>query len=325
MPGIGLSAPLVIAHRGASAHRPEHTLEAYRLGIEAGADFIEPDLVSTRDGELVARHENEISTTTDVADHPEFRDRRTTKTIDGQPLTGWFTENFTLAELKTLRARERIPRLRPASAQFNDRYAIPTLQEIIDLARQESTRRGLVVGLYPETKHPSYFDGIGLSLEEPLVETLHRNGYEGPNAPVFLQSFAAGNLRELHGMTELPLIQLLEHGPVAPSDLARIAEYAQGIGPHKDLIVPRDTAGNLLEPTGLLRDAHATGLQVHAWTFRPENYFLPQDFRIGDLANASYSGQHGDAAAEYRFFYSLGLDGVFSDDPREAVRARSAS
>ena len=273
--------------------------------------------MSTRDGELVARHENEISTTTDVADHPEFQDRRTTKIIDGQTITGWFTEDFTLAELKTLRARERISQLRPASAQFDGHYEIPTLQEIIDLAKDESARRSRPVGLYPETKHPSYFDGIGLSLEQPLVEILHRNGYEGPHAPVFVQSFEAGNLRELRRMTGLPLIQLLEHGPPAPADLARIAEYAQGIGPHKDLIVPRDAAGKLLEPTRLIQDVHAAGLQVHAWTFRPENHFLPADFRTGT--------PYGNAAAEYRLFYSLGLDGVFSDDPEEAVRARSIS
>jgi glycerophosphoryl diester phosphodiesterase len=198
--------PIVIGHRGASGYRPEPTLASYRLAADLGADFIEPDLVSTSDGVLVARHENEISGTTDVAEHPEYAERQTTKTIDGQEITGWFTEDFTLAELKTLRAVERIPELRPDNTAFDGTEAIPTLQEIIDLAREEG------VGIYPETKHPSYFDSVGLSLEEPLIETLAANDYDDRNDPMFIQSFETANLRELNGMTRLRLVQLIGGG-----------------------------------------------------------------------------------------------------------------
>lgn len=246
--------PIVIGHRGASGYRPEHTLASYRLAADLGADFIEPDLVSTSDGVLVARHENEISGTTDVAEHPEFAGRQTTKTIDGQEITGWFTEDFTLAELKTLRAVERIPELRPDNTAFDGTEAIPTLQEIIDLAREEG------VGIYPETKHPSYFDSVGLSLEEPLIETLAANDYDDRNDPVFIQSFETANLRELNGMTRLRLVQLIggRGAPfdlvaagdprtyddlVTPGGLAEISRYADGIGPDKNRIVPRDADG----------------------------------------------------------------------------------
>ena len=191
---------LVIGHRGASGYLPEHTLAAYQLAIEQCADFIEPDLVSTQDGVLVARHENEISGTTDIAQHPEFADRYTTKVIDGASVSGWFTEDFTLAELKTLRAEERIPEVRPQNAAYDGDFSIPTLQEVIDLARSSRTCDGNVVGIYPETKHPSYFDSIGLSMEEELVRMLHTNHYRGPRAAVFIQGFEVSNLRELAGV-----------------------------------------------------------------------------------------------------------------------------
>jgi glycerophosphoryl diester phosphodiesterase len=324
---------LVIGHRGASGYRPEHTLASYRLAIAMGADFVEPDLVATKDHVLVARHENEISGTTDVRDHPEFADRETTKTIDGVAVTGWFTEDFTLAELRTLRACERIPGLRPGNTAFDGLDRVPTLQEVVDLAKQAG------VGIYPETKHPTYFDSIGLSLEEPLLDTLQANGYHGPEAPVFIQSFEVANLKELRGRTRLPLVQLLgETGApydlvaagdprtfadlATPEGLAEIANYANGIGPGKNLIVPRDPAGNLQEPTSLVRDAHAAGLLVHAWTFRNENLFLPADFRQGNPASERYPGATGDAPAEYGRFFALGLDGVFSDNPDTAVAAR---
>src|SRR5919109_4396838 len=280
--------PIVIGHRGASGYRPEHTLAAYRLAAEMGADYIEPDLVATKDGVLVARHENEIGGTTDVANHPEFAGRRTTKTIDGVEVTGWFTEDFTLAELRTLRARERLPDLRPDNTAFDGLYQVPTFQEVIDLAKRAG------VGIYPETKHPTYFDSIGLSLEEPLVATLNANGYRGRNAPVFIQSFEVANLKELNRRTRVPLVQLIDEtgAPydfvaagdprtykdlITPAGLAEIATYADGIGPSKNLIVPRDAAGNLQEPTTLIRDAHRAGLKVHPWTFRRENDFLPAD------------------------------------------------
>jgi glycerophosphoryl diester phosphodiesterase len=329
----GRRLPLVIGHRGASGYRPEHTLASYRLAIGMGADFIEPDLVSTKDGVLVARHENEISGTTDVAAHPEFADRRATKTIDGVSLTGWFTEDFTLAELRTLRAKERIPDLRPDNTAFDGLYQVPTLQEVIDLAKRAG------VGIYPETKHPTYFDSIGLSLEEPLLATLRANGYQGPKAKVFIQSFETGNLKELNRRTRLPLVQLLSdvgapYDLVAagdprtyadlstPEGLAEIATYADGIGPSKNQIVPRDADGNLLEPTSLVDDAHKAGLLVHPYTFRNENSFLPADFRQGNPASPVYLRATGDAPAEYRLFFRLGVDGLFSDNPDTAVASR---
>ncbi len=330
-------APIVIGHRGASGYRPEHTLAAYRLAIAQGADYVEPDLVSTADGVLVARHENEISGTTDVADHPEFADRRTTKVIDGVELTGWFTEDFTLAELKTLRAVERIPDIRPDNTAFNGMFEIPTLQEIIDLVKSADRP----VGIYPETKHPTYFDSIGLSLEEPLVETLHANGYRGEDALVFVQSFETANLRELNTMTDLPLVQLIG-GSGAPADLvaagdprtyadlvtpaglAEIATYADGIGPDKSRIVPRDAFNRLLEATTLVADAHAEGLVVHPYTFRRENVFLPADFQLGDPSDGDFPRLPGDLAAELRLFFRLGVDGVFTDNPDIAVAVRNA-
>lgn len=334
--------PLIFGHRGASGYRPEHTLASYKLAIALGADYIEPDLVSTRDGVLVARHENEISGTTDVAEHAEFADRRTTKTIDGVEITGWFTEDFTLAELKTLRARERIPELRQKNTLYNDREQIPTLQEIIDLARAASSECKCRIGIAPETKHPSYFDSIGLSLEEPLVEMLQTNGYHGENAPVVVQSFEVGNLQQLARMTRVRLVQLLSSSG-APYDfvisgdprtyrdlasaegLADIARHAQIIGPSKDMIVPRDGNGASMSPTSLIRDAHAVGLDVVPYTFRNENVFLPAELRVGDPADPTYPQLYGRAFAEYRQFIELGVDGLFSDNPDTAFAARAAA
>jgi glycerophosphoryl diester phosphodiesterase len=333
--GIGhRRPPIVIGHRGASGYRPEHTLAAYQLAIDMGADYIEPDLVSTMDGELVARHENEISATTDVESHPEFADRETTKIIDGREVSGWFTEDFTLAELKTLRAEERIPDIRPKNTAFNGLYEVPTLQEVIDLAQAEG------VGIYPETKHPTYFDSIGLSLEEPLVATLEANGYDDRRDPVFIQSFEVGNLQDLNEIIDVRLVQLIDatgapYDFIAAGDprtyadlitdegLAFINDYADGIGVNKNLIVPRDANNNLLEPTDLVDRAHASKLVVHAWTFRNENTFLPEDFREGNPASEFYLQAYGNAPGEYMLFYSLGLDGVFSDNPDTAVAVRT--
>jgi glycerophosphoryl diester phosphodiesterase len=306
--------PIVIAHRGASGERPEHTLAAYELGARQGADYIEPDLVSTRDGELVARHENEISGTTDVASRPEFAHRRATKTIDGKELTGWFTEDFTLAELKTLRAKERIPELRPANTEYDGRLEIPTFQEVIDLAQR------LSVGIYPETKHPTYHRSIGLPVEPGLVAALRRNGLDGTGAKVFVQSFEAGNLRTLRAELSVPLVQLLPLSAAAlatPDGLRAIAEYADAVGPAKAHIVPRDEAGASLAPTRFVEDAHRANLQVHPYTFRRENSFLPAELRAGDDPAAP-----GDLEAELRQFFSLGVDGVFADFPEAAVLAR---
>jgi glycerophosphoryl diester phosphodiesterase len=333
--GASKSKPIVIGHRGASGYRPEHTLAAYELAIQMGAEFIEPDLVATRDGALVARHENEIGGTTNVADHPEFATRRTTKTIDGVRITGWFTEDFTLAELKTLRAKERIADVRPDNTVFDGLYQVPTLQEVIDLAKRND------VGVYPETKHPTYFDSIGLSLEEPLVKILHANGWRDRKAPVFIQSFEVGNLKQLDRMTKLPLVQLADAtgAPfdlrqagdprtyadlVTPQGLATIATYADGVGLNKNLIIPRDAQGRLLQPTTVIRDAHKAGLLVHAWTFRRENTFLPLDDRAGNPASPAFPRAIGNAPTEFARFLRLGLDGIFTDNPDTGVAARDA-
>jgi glycerophosphoryl diester phosphodiesterase len=306
---------VVIAHRGASGYRPEHTLAAYALAARMGADYIEPDLVSTRDGVLVARHENEISGTTDVADHPEFASRWATKTIDGVALTGWFTEDFTLAELKTLRAKERIPELRPRNTLYNGRYEVPTFQEVIDLSKRLSRELQRSIGIYPETKHPTYFRTIGLPLEEPLLRAL-----ESFDAPVFIQSFEVGNLEALDGETDVPLVQLLgrrdahpagydrTYGEMAtPAGLQEIARYADGVGPSKDYVVG----------TSFVADAHEAGLVVHPYTFRNENAFLPPELRSSEDPAA-----YGDAFAEYEQFFGLGVDGVFSDNSDTALEAR---
>jgi glycerophosphoryl diester phosphodiesterase len=322
--------PLVIAHRGASGHRPEHTLAAYELGARMGADYIEPDLVITKDGVLVARHENEISQTTDVADHPEFADRRKTKTIEpGLVLSGWFTEDFTLAELKTLRAKERIPGTRQENTIYDGRYQVPTLQEVIDLARRLSRELDREIGIYPETKHPTYFQQIGLPLERPLVTTLRRNGLDGRRDKVFVQSFETFNLKELDEKIDTPLVQLFggaaqrpvgetrTYGELATdAGLREISRYADGVGPSKDYIVPRDGAGNSLPPTDFVRRAHRAGLLVHPYTFRNENQFLPLELRSGPVLS-----DYGDAFTEYEQFYELGVDGLFSDNPDTAVEA----
>ncbi|WOE76646.1 glycerophosphodiester phosphodiesterase [Alterisphingorhabdus coralli] len=320
---------IIIAHRGASGERPEHTLASYERAINQGADFVEPDLVLTKDGVLVARHENEISGTTDVADHPEFADRRTRKLIDGEEVNGWFTEDFTLAELKTLRTRERLAQLRPDNARFDGLYTIPTLAEIIQLVRAKEAEMGRVIGIYPETKHPSYFASIGLSFDEVLVKQLHKAGYRGADAPVYIQSFEVENLKRLDGMTDLPLIQLVaeQRGPVdgkglqyadmvKPAGLKQIASYADGIGPQKTMVIPLDRDGNATQPTSLVADAHAVGLKVHPWTMRRENYFLPDQLKSGDDPVG-----RGDIQAEVRAFIAAGVDGVFSDNVTEAVAA----
>jgi len=312
--------PIVIAHRGASGSRPEHTLAAYELAIDQGADFIEPDLVPTKDDVLVARHENAISETTDVAGHPEFAARRTTKTIDGREITDWFVEDFTLAELKTLRAKERLPQLRPANTAYDGRFEIPTLAEIIALAKRRS------VGIYPETKHPTYFASIGHPTDALLVAGLHAAGWDTVDAPVFIQSFEVANLRHLHTLTRVRLIQLTDGqgGPadaaapsyaamLTPAGLKQVATYAYGIGPNKAQLWTGDAA------SPLVADAHAAGLRVHPWTYRAENVFVPERFRLGtDPAG------HGDVKAEITAALAQGIDGFFTDFPLQGVEARAA-
>ncbi|PKP97963.1 MAG: glycerophosphodiester phosphodiesterase [Alphaproteobacteria bacterium HGW-Alphaproteobacteria-13] len=329
-PTLDGKPPIVIAHRGASGERPEHTLASYRLAIEQGADFIEPDLVLTKDGVLVARHENEISDTTDVAARPEFAARKITKTIDGRRVTGWFTEDFTLAELKTLRARERLPLLRGTA--HDGRYEIPTFEEILALLATVNRDRATPVGVYPETKHPAYFAAIGLPHEGPLLALLDAHGYRGRAAPVFIQSFETGNLKAIRAKSDLPLIQLMdaEGGPAddpgqsyaamaTAEGLKTVAAYADGIGPNKTMVIPRGPLGGLGEPTMLVRDAHVAGLKVHPWTFRRENHFLP----LADKRGISPAG-HGDLAGEIGAYLRTGIDGLFSDNPREAVPAVKA-
>ena len=295
--------PLIIAHRGASGHRPEHTLEAYRLGVEMGADFIEPDLVSTKDGVLIARHENEIGGTTDVADR--FADRKRTKTIDGQEVTGWFTEDFTLAEIKSLRARER---LAFRSHAYDGQFQIATFDEVIELAQQLGKKVGRPVGVYPETKHPTYFRSIHLPLEEKLLASLQKHGWNSREAPVFIQSFEQDNLRAMRKQTKVRLIQLVSAAAMVEGDgLKSIAAYADGIGPEKRLVVPVNADGSLGTPTDLVTRAHAAGLLVHIWTIRVDKEFLPD-------------GYHGNPEAEFEQFRQLGVDGVFTDFPDVAAR-----
>lgn len=322
-----LDEPLVFGHRGASGYRPEHTLASYRLAIRMGADYIEPDLVSTKDGVLVARHENEIGTTTDVAEHPEFADRKTTKTIDGLQLTGWFTEDFTLAELRTLRAIERLPDVRKANTAYDGKFKVPTFDQVLRLAK----KRG--VGVAPETKHPSYFDSLDLSLEEPLLKDLREAGLAKKRSKVVIQSFEVGNLRRLDRVTDLPLVQLVDAlgGPadrpkrtyasmVKPAGLRKIARYADWLGPNKDLVLPRDPATGMLEdPSRVVPAAHRAGLRVVVFTIRAENQFMAADFRRGTDPNA-----RGRMRAEVRAFLEAGVDGVFSDHPDLAVAARDA-
>ncbi len=333
----GSVRPIVIAHRGASGYVPEHTLTSYFIAVQQGADYIEPDLVISKDGVLIARHENEISGTTNVAAHPEFATRKTTKLIDGQQVEGWFTEDFTLAELKTLRARERLPQLRPANTRFDNQFEIPTFEEVLSLVRSLERMCGPDmprIGVYPETKHPSYFRGIGLPLEGSLLRTLKRWGYRGKDAPIFIQSFEVGNLQALRKKTQLPLVQLMEasgapYDFVARQDKRTYADlasaqglrdvvlYADAIGVDKNMILPRDANNALRTPTSLVNDAHAARLKVHAWTVRAENYFLPNNFRVGDDPAAT-----GNVAAEIAALLATGIDGFFCDHPDRGVLAR---
>lgn len=324
----------VFAHRGASGYRPEHTLAAYELAIRLGADYIEPDLVSTKDGVLVARHENEISGTTDVADHPEFAQRKTTKTVDGVAVSGWFTEDFTLRELRTLRAKERLPAVRPANTRYDGRFQVPTFDEVLDLAQRESRRRGRTIGVAPETKHPTYFRSIGLPLERPLLRELRRHRLDSARSKVIIQSFETSNLRALSRRTRVPLAQLTSASGapydlvaqgdprtyadlMSPAGLRRVASYASWLGPEKNSVIPRDAAGFLTAPTNVVRDAHRAGLKVTVYTFRDENQFLPADFRDGTDPRTK-----GDVFGELRAFFEAGVDGVFADYPDSADAAR---
>jgi glycerophosphoryl diester phosphodiesterase len=313
---------LVIAHRGASGYRPEHTPASYRLAAALGADYLEPDLVATLDGVLVARHENEISGTTDVAEHPVFADRRVTKIVGGTAVTGWFVEDFTYEELRTLRARERMPALRSPNTAYDGHEAVPTFDEIVALARYESARLGRPIGIYPEIKHPTYFRRIGLPLEELLAERLDALGLNNDSGDVMVQSFEPTSLRRLSVMSKVPLVQLIDSvgSPydfagrdsrsyadlLTPAGLREISTYARVLAPEKDLIIPRLADGRLGSPTGLVDSAHAAGLAVHVWTFRAERQFVPSGL---------------DLRVELDRFLATGIDGLFADHPDIAVAA----
>ncbi|MBA2946328.1 glycerophosphodiester phosphodiesterase [Streptomyces himalayensis] len=330
-----LPVPTVIAHRGASGYRPEHTFGAYELALDMGAHVVEAgDLVPTKDGHIVCRHEPEIGGTTDVADHPEFADRKATKVLDGVSTTGWFTEDFTLAELKTLRAKERIPANRPHNTLYNGRWEIPTFEEVLQWQDEQTRGRGRQVWIYPELKHPTYFRKLGLGLEERVARLLRKYGKDKRNSPVILQSFEPSSIQRLDKLVDNPLVVLLSSASsrpwdfveagdprtvadlVKPEGLKWIASYAQGIGPTLDLIIPRDTTGKLTTPTTLVADAHAEGLILHPYTMRNENPFLPADFRKGTDPDA-----YGDAFGAFKTYFATGIDGVFTDNPDTGLLA----
>jgi glycerophosphoryl diester phosphodiesterase len=327
----GHRRPLVIGHRGASGYRPEHTLASYELAARMGADFIEPDLVITSDRVLVVRHEPEIGGTTDVAGRPEFARRKTTKLLDGVPVTGWFVEDFTLAELKTLRAVERLPQVRQHNTLYNGLFEVPTFQEVLDLRVKLSKELEREIGVYPETKHPTYFRAQGLALEDGLVQMLRRYGLDRRDAPAFVQSFEASNLLTLHERYRLrtPKVFLTSGSGtpftdprsyadyLSPAGLRELSAFVTGIGPDKNQVIPRKADGGLDTPSSLVADAHAAGLVVHPYTLRAENTFLPADLRVGTDPAA-----YGRAIDEQLAFLRAGVDGVFTDQADIGVLSR---
>ena len=339
------AAPIVIGHRGASGYRPEHTLAAYELAIKQGADYIEPDLVMTKDRVLIARHEPVLASvnpatgalieaTTNVHELTQFASRKTTRTLDGTRVTGWFAQDFTLTEIKMLKARERLPALRPVNATFLDEK-IPTLQEVIDLAKAMSTELGRTIGIYPELKNGTYHSRAGLPLEDTLVKTLAANGLNHAAAPVYIQSFEVANLKYLHSITDVKLVQLINFGgkpydfivsgdPRTYADLATaaglldIATYAKAAGAHKLHVIPHNPNGTLGAATSFVADAHAAGLEVHLWTFRAESSFLPQGFK------STLPAQLGNLRGELAAYLAIGIDGFFIDHPDIGVNAVAA-
>ena len=355
------AAPIVIGHRGASGYRPEHTLAAYRLAIAQGANYIEPDLVMSKDGALLARHEpmlarvdlnpdgslkylngvpvlNRTDTSTNVWQLPQYAGRLTVKTLDGTKVGGWWAEDFTAAELRAdIRAQERLRDLRVANNRYNDQEVIPRLQEVIDLAKSESARLGRTVGIYPETKHPTYFAAVAatngvMRMEDRLVSILHANYGNVASAPVYIQSFEVSNLQYVNTQTDIRTVQLLSGGgrpydfTVAGdtrsyADLAKAAGldfidgYADGIGANTNLMIPL-VNGRLGTPTTLVADAHARGLEVHGWTFRAENIFLPNEFD-----SSSNPAEAGNLKGQIQAFTALGMDGLFTDQPDIGVSA----
>jgi len=334
--GRGHDDPVIIGHRGAPGYRPEHTLASYELAYRMGVSWVDVDLVPTKDGQLVARHEPEIGGTTDVAKHPEFADRKKTVVLDGVSTTGWFTQDFTLAELKTLRAVERIPANRPHNTLYNGRYQIATYQEVLDLTKRLGKELHRTLGTYPEVKHSTFFQSIGNPTEPKLVAILKRNGLDRPDAPAIIQSFEVSNLIALHKQVRTPLLQLTS-ATGAPADfvangdkrtyadivsakgLKDVAKYAKYLGPDKAQIIPLDAAGNLTKPTALVADAHQAGLKVQPYTFRNENPFLPANLRSSAEPDA-----YGDVFTEEAAFLKAGVDGFFADQPDTALESLHA-
>jgi glycerophosphoryl diester phosphodiesterase len=350
--------PLVIGHRGASGYLPEHTLEAYALAIELGADYIEPDLVATKDGHLIARHEPNITSTTNVSALPQFADRKRSMVVDGVTEQGWFASDFTLAEIKTLRA---VQAAGEREQSFNGRYKIPTLDEVIELAKRKSAEERRTIGVYPETKHPTYHQELGLALEDRLLHVLQRNGWNHRSAPVFIQSFEQANLKYLRNKTSVRLVQLIDADDVAPdgrityaapfdrpydwavsgrtgtfgdlvtpAGLAEVRTYADGIGPWKPYLISAAcinvVAGKCADANGdgLVNDADRRLLAPSAVVANAHAQGLlvhPFTFRNEQRRLASdYKGVPGN---EYLRMYELGVDGLFSDFPDTAVVARS--
>jgi glycerophosphoryl diester phosphodiesterase len=324
-PATGVRRPVVVGHRGAPVYRPEHTAASYELAIDLGADLIEPDVVVSRDGALIARHESELSHSTDVASRPEFADRRTTREVDGRERTGWFAEDFTLAELRTLRAVERMPALRPLNTTYDGRFGILTLAEVVEIARRRSTA-GRQVRVLAELKKPSWFEAHAVPMTELVAAELRRLGSAGPDGTVVVQSFDAAALRRLRadlgpqGTTMLQLVDDVASDDrlVTPAGLREVSTYAQGIAPSRHRILLRDEDQSLTGVSDLVAQAHRAGLLVVPWTLRPENAFLPRHLRRGEDPAAL-----GDAQTEARLLLSLGVDGVITDAPEVAVRARA--
>ncbi|MFJ6087539.1 glycerophosphodiester phosphodiesterase [Streptomyces sp. NPDC092369] len=332
-----LPKPTIIGHRGTSGYRPEHTFGSYDLALDMGADIVEAgDLVLTKDGHLVCRHEPEIGGTTDVADHPEFASRKTTKSLDGVPTTGWFTEDFTLAELKTLRAIERIPANRPHNTLYNGRWEIPTFEEVLRWQDEQTRKRGKQVFIYPEMKHPTYFRKRGFEIEKLLAKTLRKHGKDRRNSPVLIQSFEPTSIQKISKLVDNNLAVLLsgtgtrpfdfiDQGDprttddlVKPKGLREIATYAQGLGPTLDLIITKNADGSLNKETTLVADAHKAGLILHPYTMRNENPFLPLEYRKGSDVDA-----YGDAFGAFKRYFATGIDGVFTDNADTGLLARA--
>jgi glycerophosphoryl diester phosphodiesterase len=325
--GGRLPVPAVVAHRGASGYRPEHTFGSYQLALDMGADVIEQDLVPTKDGHLVCRHENDITATTNVSEHPEFAGRKTTKTVDGAPLTGWFTEDFTLAELRTLRAKERIPQTRQRNTLYDGRWEVPLFEDVLKWAQKKGKQRGRPVWLHIETKHPTYFRKLGLELEPRLAKLLRAYGRDRSDSPNFVQSFEPSSIQRLNKLVDCPGVCLLDAAGTRPWDFVEagdprtvadlvkpeglkwMARFAKGIGPVVDLVIPKNPDGSLGEPTTLVRDAHAQDLILHPYTMRNENTFLPLEFKRGTDPNA-----YGDAFGAFRAYFATGIDGIFTDN-----------